>query len=356
MFNGCMRIAIVGSGEVGKNVYRTLFPKLSSAVTLRIFDSNMARSGVTVEGVIVAPLAELNEFNPCVVIAGFSGTDAAYNEWKISIREEFGFSVVTAMEVFKCYPEMRGWPLMSANDAVARVEEATEIEGKLSDETSKEQFRAYFKWVCREDGVQPRDGIGSDQYVNALTVQQLVGSCVLDGGAYSGDTLKQFIDHVGLQFEEYHAFEPDPANFARLSDYVSSLPGKIREKCNIYQEALSKESGFVSFETENNQMSRVSEGGGGSTRCVSLVDLASDRGIRPTFIKLDLEGSERAVLTAGMSVIRSWRPTLCVAIYHNPTDFIEIPLLMMSELHDYRFYVRAHNRFGLDFVFYAVPN
>jgi FkbM family methyltransferase len=355
MFEHGSRVAIVGSGEVGKNVRRTLKNRLDSSVLVKIFDSDPRRAGRVVEGDLVSSVNDLRTFAPSLIVAGFSADDVHYDAWCASMRLEFGVAAISALKIFEIYPEMRGWPLLAPTEAVGRRDEVETILTRLSDEVAREQFNAYFKWVCREKGVSPIFGRGEDQYINALTLEKLSGAVVLDGGAYSGDTLKQFIEQSNASFTSYHAVEPDPASFSKLTEYISTLPSGIRAKCSSYQMVLSATSGLVAFENFDNQMSRVVDSGIKNTASISISDLASSHDVSPTFIKLDLEGAELAVLRAELRQLQMWRPTICVAIYHNPSDFIEIPSTLISALSDYRFYVRSHNRFGLDFVFYALP-
>jgi hypothetical protein len=57
-----------------------------------------------------------------------------------------------------------------------------------------------------------------------------------------------------------------------------------------------------------------------------------------TFIKMDIEGGEIEALMGMSETVRLARPVLAIAIYHRSTDFVIIPLMLMSMCDDYDFY------------------
>lgn len=62
------------------------------------------------------------------------------------------------------------------------------------------------------------------------------------------------------------------------------------------------------------------EGGGGDTvEVTTLAEVAREHG-KPTFIKMDLEGSEYQALAGGLELLRESRPKLGITTYHQPWD------------------------------------
>ena len=82
----------------------------------------------------------------------------------------------------------------------------------------------------------------------------------------------------------------------------------------------------------------------------SLVD-----GGRPTFIKLDIEGSEVDALNGARRTIQQQAPVLAVCVYHRQDHLWRIPLLLSHLRDDYAFFLRPHNEEGWDLLCYAVP-
>ena len=78
--------------------------------------------------------------------------------------------------------------------------------------------------------------------------------------------------------------------------------------------------------------------------------------IRPTFIKLHLEGGEYNALKGAINTIIKNRPILCVTTYHNDDGVWKIPLFLKEQLKNYKFIYRLHSWCGTGAILYAIPN
>jgi hypothetical protein len=99
----------------------------------------------------------------------------------------------------------------------------------------------------------------------------------------------------------------------------------------------------------------VSADGGSTVTAVALDDVLV--GWHPTFIKMDIEGSEVEALAGARRVILENRPSLAICVYHRPDHLWRIPLLLSrsADMIGYRYYLRAHGFNGFDTVLYASP-
>ena len=61
-----------------------------------------------------------------------------------------------------------------------------------------------------------------------------------------------------------------------------------------------------------------------------------------SFIKMDIEGSEKNALLGAEKTIRTFHPKLYICSYHRNEDLFELPLLIKSFDKSYRFYFRQH--------------
>jgi hypothetical protein len=75
----------------------------------------------------------------------------------------------------------------------------------------------------------------------------------------------------------------------------------------------------------------------------------------PTFVKLDVEGAEGAVLEGARDTLRRSRPVLAIALEHNSHDLWRLPLKVASLVDNYAFHFRHHSEQGFDLVCYAIP-
>ena len=76
--------------------------------------------------------------------------------------------------------------------------------------------------------------------------------------------------------------------------------------------------------------------------------------VRPTFIKMDIEGSELRALKGAEQSIHKYRPKLAISIYHRPEDIFTLPDLLLSYHPDYKFYLRHYSLGYFDTVLYAI--
>jgi hypothetical protein len=78
-------------------------------------------------------------------------------------------------------------------------------------------------------------------------------------------------------------------------------------------------------------------------------------GVRPDYIKLDVEGSELAALYGMRKTIASCEPHLAVSLYHRPDD-LWVLVRTLVELAPYAdLTIRQHSLNAFDTVLYAKP-
>ena len=166
----------------------------------------------------------------------------------------------------------------------------------------------------------------------------------VDLGAYSGDTVEEFLRITGKQFNKIYALEPDRRNFSRLRRRLYYISGGLLEARN---EAAWSSDTTIYFYNKAGRSSSLTDNISEQTkgRCVETparsVDSILD-GKPATLIKYDVEGSEREALLGTAQTIQTFRPRLIVSLYHRVEDLIELPLLIHDIRPDYRLYLRHH--------------
>ncbi len=176
---------------------------------------------------------------------------------------------------------------------------------------------------------------------------------LVDGGAYTGDSLEGLLSH-GVRVKDWIAFEPDARNLEGLRETAHRLADGIGA-FTISPYGLSDRNGRVGFASDEGEASHVVENPGpdfsGTTIEVArLDDVVARQG--PVYVKLDIEGAEQAALR-GME--RMFRPgnVFAVSVYHRPADLWEIPLMLRERLPGCRLGLRQHGHHGFDTVVYA---
>ena len=72
-----------------------------------------------------------------------------------------------------------------------------------------------------------------------------------------------------------------------------------------------------------------------------------------TFLKVDIEGSESAMLDGAANSIRKWRPRMALSVYHYPIDIFELPKKCAELNPDYRFSISHHSSLLMETVLYC---
>lgn len=345
-------LVLLGAGQMGRAVHAALQSKPVKVICFA--DNDPTQWGRTVGGVpVISPRAAARDFgHEAVFVVAFQA------EGVVLAREEARLSSLGARRIcpfshlFRKWPETSGWPCGTPSFYRQHQEDISETLGLFEDEVSRRQFLGHLRWrMIRDENALPMAS-PQDQYFCPDLVRLQDEECLVDGGAFDGDTIRAFLRDRCEAFARIHAFEPDPRSNAALRAYLSNLSVDLARKIVPYQAALGAEAGIVHLQAQGDHLSAV--GAAGTPVQVMTVD-ELPRDVPVSFLKLDLEGSERSALAGSRETLARDRPALAVAIYHHPNDLFGLPLLLRRLCENYRFHLRTHNRFGLDVVLYGVP-
>lgn len=158
------------------------------------------------------------------------------------------------------------------------------------------------------------------------------GESYVDVGAYTGDTIREFIGYAG-GYRNIFAVEPDRKNFAKLLKYAEGL-----ERVRCFHAAAHEGTGTIGFAVRGGRNSAA--GQGETVRTEPLDRLLG--GERVTYIKYDVEGEELPALKGTEQILRAQKPKLLVSAYHRNEDLFAIPLLVKHIRPDYKVYLRHY--------------
>lgn len=353
IINKKTRIGLLGSGEVAFHIHQELRKKFQGKIHIFVADSKSEKTGINLGWCMVGSLENLKKRNIDLLVLAYKATPAEYRCQKKKLAAFSSCQIVSAEELMCSFPAARGWPVLARDEALAIKPITKLVESNLSDRKSKSLYSSYYSWICDPSNSKPPSGNGQDQYFVDDIIKLSSEEVFVDCGAYTGDTLNSFLNFSTKRFCEYYAFEPDFENFVRLTLFTQSLPRSIKKKIFLSNVALGLRNCYQNFHFSASQTSRKTVDNGNLVKTLALSSYTFNN--TPTFIKLDLEGSDFDVLNEILVNFIQWRPKLCIAIYHNPEDFYRIPLFLMQALVDYNFHVRSHNNFGLDFFLYCIP-
>jgi FkbM family methyltransferase len=176
--------------------------------------------------------------------------------------------------------------------------------------------------------------------------------CLVDCGAYTGDTIQSFVAQTDNRFRKVIAFEADPAVMSGLQRFVSNMGTRAR----LHNAAVGGRNGVVHFAGDGIGGGRIADdtsAKGTAVNCVRLDDALTDE--HATLIKMDIEGAELQALEGAQRVIWRDRPVLAVCGYHKPDHLWRVLVSLKTLAPDSALFLRSHCSDGLDTVCYAVP-
>lgn len=78
-------------------------------------------------------------------------------------------------------------------------------------------------------------------------------------------------------------------------------------------------------------------------------------GEKVSFVKMDIEGSEKEALNGMKGIIENQKPVLAISIYHSLDDFLQLPQMIRDMNPEYRIYIRHYRKLSdSETVCYAI--
>ncbi len=233
------------------------------------------------------------------------------------------------------------------NNAKSKIKEAFSY---LKDDESKQQYCKHLKARIGYAFNELPEATTYNQYFPEDIIQLSKPEIFLDCGAFTGDTLNDYLKYAKVPFNKYICLEPDPQNLISLNNSINS---KSLSNVEVIEIAVGNENAVLKFDATGGGGAGLSDKGSINVNCVRIDDFFKEE---ITFIKFDIEGAELSALKGAYNTIHKYKPKLAVCIYHLPTDLWEIILYIKAKFPFYDFMVRTHQYDGLDFVLYAIPN
>lgn len=184
----------------------------------------------------------------------------------------------------------------------------------------------------------------------------------LDVGAFNGDTIEKFLNTTNKTFSSIYALEMSKKNFKELKKYIETKYGSVKHKieminCDAWDEKTittcgdeSDHSG-ISCSINKGKRSFLSSEEIEDVQLDMIDNILKDRKI--SFIKMDIEGAEVKAIKGAKECIRINSPKMAICIYHNLSDYWEVPLAIKNTNPNYNIAVRHHSNDNSGTVCYA---
>jgi len=217
----------------------------------------------------------------------------------------------------------------------------------LEDEYSKKTYIERIKRVYTLSNIsnvmQPEENQYFDEELK-LTDHEVFVDC----GAYIGDTAMEFIKRVDGRYSQIYMFEAEKSKADQIKSNLKEA------KYKLYPFGVWSENGKLCFNAEGSSASKISmEGEDGIEIDVVALDSVHFDEV-PTFVKMDIEGSEKEALMGAKNIISDYCPKLAICIYHKREDLYELPLLIKTLNPRYKLYIRHYSNHFAETVCYAL--
>lgn len=347
------KICVFGMGALGSQIIQWL---KDADIVVDFVSDNLNKGGISWHDIQIISPDELYKIrNDVFVIVGVANKEIRHNR---DINEQL-----------KYYPLVFHNPLgitiywHQTFDAAVVTQM---IDGGFSlsmnsfeDKYSRELYLRLWEYRLQSEVIDYKEDELSDVfYPKQYLVQELFYfediHSMVDAGAYTGDTISDFVTE-GIRAEIY-AFEMDSSIFMQLKDKVAAIMDEgIKNRIHLYNYALSDKRGVIKYDSVLTGNSHIDKNTNFTAETISLDDLRCAEIIEKVdFIKMDIEGAEESALRGAIKTIRKDHPILAISIYHNFSQFLNIPSMIKQIEPKYKLYLRHHKHTLDDTVLYAI--
>jgi len=259
------------------------------------------------------------------------------------VRHFYDYSEITFPNVMP-----NGWFITELTDKDKAGIEKT-CSALAHDDKSLAHYLQFLWWRLKRKEVL-YDGypvLSGSKYFKSPAMPKLTNhECLLDGGAYSGKTIKDFIAEVDGRFDGIWAFEPDKHNMDMIKKSIG-----IGAEIYPRPEALAEKCKTASFQDGLGYASKLNNNGEHQVTAITIDSLPE---INPTIIKLHIEGNELNALKGARKTIQKHHPIIMVMADHSSDGLYKIPEFL-DQFGVYKLYFNLHDYTGNSAVYYAIP-
>ena len=321
-------IVIYGMGDGAEHIL-SYFEKFGITVS-DFFASDAFVRGHSFHGIRVKKFSEIKElYSDFVIVTAFAVQDSATIEYICSLNNEY--------ELYAPDVPVAGETLFDRDFLQANKGNFLQALSLLSDEESRETYYNLiaYKLTGKIDYLMKTES--QREQVLAAFFPMHDNEAYFDLGAYTGDTIEEFLKMSNNSFSQIYALEPDAKNYKKMISRLERLGVYPNENVHLINKAVWDSDKTLFFSAKAGRNSTVSSQGIETpATCVDSV-LGKNK---VSYIKMDVEGSEKEALIGAFNTIRTSRPKMLISAYHRSEDLFALPLLVNKICAGYKFYLR----------------
>lgn len=172
----------------------------------------------------------------------------------------------------------------------------------------------------------------------------------VDLGAFTGDTIKDFIETYGDNYKKIYAYEMTEQSMQELKENLRNVPRIIYKQKAVADEIGVGEILIHEISSSSNQL-EITEVGE-----LEVTSLDDDINEKITILKMDIEGSELKALKGAENHILKDKPKLLLSIYHGYEELLTLWEYLEKLNLSYHYYLRYYGGplFPTEIVLFAV--
>lgn len=281
------------------------------------------------------------------------GKQNYFGEVVRTLREMGFHRIISLMDIYEIHNPFRSPPELEETgfrfylDRRDRIESCLDI---LEDDEGREVFIRCLQTHMQRKPVE----IPMRPRVEQFTPGDLPLSRGYSRFIYCGVSVGEMAHVFGRigSVDSLACFEPDPNQFKLTAAYLSAHGKQLARRVAAMPCAVYSREAIEPFTYSDTSFgSRILKTGHARVQCVAIDHVLP--GFDPTFISMDIEGSELEALKGAEATIRASRPDMGICLYHSPDHLWEIPLFIHGLDAGYRFYLRNYTSLTGETVLYA---
>lgn len=343
----CGKIPIVmwGAGSLAYSVYKML-KKNGVNLSAVLVDNVDSGVGLLFRDVpIISPQEMISNYEKVNIVMGHSRYDLSEvvkKRYK-NVNKVFYFCNI-------CYEQ---YDKIEYQEIVDNVEKYLYAYNALEDELSRKCLLAYLNSRMNDDIEYVYDCMeGDNSYFSNDLFCCDVNESFLDLGAYTGDTIEEFLAFSNGKYNEIVAFEPEEDSFALLEEYVTKKDlknvelyklGCYNKKARLFFDEKEESSGITTKE---------------SNSFIDVVDLDSClKNRKITMVKLNYLYGVRETLEGMKKLLEKNIPKVAIVVGFDKFTVVDVIYFFKDYLNldkdSYKMILRFNDAMPSRLVFYA---
>jgi len=337
---------IFGGGIIGREIYSRIDE--DGFEIINIIDNDRKRTGESFLQNKIINIEDVKDKKSVIIIASGLYIDEITNQ-----LIQAGYTNIIPFTIYNLFSQVKLRQDLSLyddmqKDLLINKYKYISLYLNLHDEKSRNVLEGLIKYRLTLDHsfASKVSDSSKNQYFDKKIIKLDKNEVFIDGGGFNGETTMDFFTRTKGHYKKIYFFEPDAELFNESTKNLEAM-----ENIEFYNKGVFSKKCIMNFNSTGTMNGSFDKNGITKIQVTSL-DKTIDEKI--SFIKLDIEGTEKEGLIGAENHIRNDNPKLAICAYHRARDFWELPELIEAINSNYKFFMRHYSPTGYETVIYAI--